>query len=114
MQELDRTLRSYLSFLENEYISSAISLFLVVYAGMAAPKLPEHMANLLKIMWFRLLMFALVAYTSKINQNVAIIAAIGLVVSLQTLNKYEVQNDMMQVAEHFGDMHDKFITQQNK
>ena len=83
-------LNKYLSVLDNDYVSSALSIFLVVYAGMAAPQLPERVARLFENTVFRVLIFFLIAYTSQKNPTVAIIAAVGLMVSLQTLGKYDV------------------------
>ena len=83
-------LKSYLSVLDNEHVSAALSIFLVVYAGMAAPHLPERVARLFENTVFRVLIFFLIAYTSQKNPTVAIIAAVGLMVSLQTLSRYDI------------------------
>jgi len=95
MDIFNRTLNQALSFLDNEYVSAGVALFLVLYAGMAAPSLPENIARLFENTLFKLLVFFLIAYTSRRNPTVAIIAAVGLMVSLQTLNRYEAERKMM-------------------
>ena len=97
MDQIDRKLKEYLSVLDNEYVSTALSLFLVLYAGMAAPKLPERVARLFESTLFRILVFFLIAYSAKKNASIAAIAAIGLMVSLQTLNRYDFNNSLKSV-----------------
>lgn len=80
----------FLSVINNEYVSAALSVVLVVYAGMAAPQLPERVARLFENTLFRVLVFFLIAYTARKDASVAAIAAIGLMVSLQTLNRYNL------------------------
>lgn len=98
MNNLNKTLRESLSFLDNEYVSTGVALFLVLYAGLAAPALPETVARLFENTLFKLLVFFLIAYTSRKNPTVAIIASIGLLVSLQTLNRYNTERKMMEMV----------------
>lgn len=98
-QQFDSTVRGVLP-LDNEYVSAALSLFLIIYSGMVAPKLPERVARLFGQTWFRVLVFFLIAYTSRKNPTVAIIAAVGLLVSLQTLQKYDTQRKMQNIVEN--------------
>lgn len=95
MDNFDKTVTQYLSFLDNEYVSAALSLLLVVYAGMAAPALPPQLAALFDNMFFKLLVFFLIVYSSRRNPTVAIIAAVGLMISLQTLARYKSNMQMM-------------------
>lgn len=97
MDQIDKKLKEYLSVLDNEYVSASLSLFLVLYAGMAAPKLPERIARLFENTLFRILIFFLIAYSAKKNTSIAAIAAIGLMVSLQTLNRYDLNNSLKSV-----------------
>ena len=107
MDQLDRKLKEYLSVLDNEYVSTALSLFLVLYAGMAAPKLPERVARLFESTLFRILVFFLIAYSAKKNASIAAIAAIGLMVSLQTLNRYDLNNSLKSVLKDSASAEDE-------
>ena len=42
MDKIDNAIRNSLSFLDNEYVNAGLSLFLILYAGMVAPKLPKY------------------------------------------------------------------------
>lgn len=105
-QQFDNTVNGWMSFVDNNpYISGALSLFLVMYAGLAAPKLPESIAKLFDNAWFRLVVFFLIIYSAKKNPTVAIIAAVGLMISMQTLSKLKIGKMMMasaQQAEQMG------------
>lgn len=88
VETFDSSVRGWMSKVEqNEYISTALALFLILYAGVAAPKLPAWFARLFDYTVVKLLVFFLIAYIARGNPTVAIIAAIGLMVTLITLNK---------------------------
>lgn len=97
-ESFDKTVKSSLSFLDNEYISAGLSLFLIIYAGMAAPRLPPSVAKLFDYAAFKLLVFFLIVYVSRKNATIAIIAAVGVLVSLMTLNRLKVSFEMMEVV----------------
>ncbi len=98
MDQFDKTVNNLLAGLDNEYVSTALSLFLILYAGLAAPKLPESIARLFENDIFKVLICFLIAYTGNKNPTVAIISTICLLVSLQTLHRYEVNRQMIAVA----------------
>lgn len=109
MEAFDKTVSNLLSKVdENEYLSTALSLFLVVYASLAAPQMPEYVLRLFDNVLVKLLMFFLIAYSAKKSPSVALIASLGLMVTLQALNRYDlsravttVLNDgVVPVAEH--------------
>ena len=72
---------------------SVVSLFLVLYAGLAAPKLPNRIAVLFKESWFRFFILSLIAYMSTRDTSVAILATVAFVVTLNTLSKQEAKEN---------------------
>lgn len=98
MSAFDETVKKYTSFLDNEYVSAGLSIFLIIYAGMAAPKLPEYVARLFDYTLVKLLMFFLIVYISRKNATVAIIAAIAVMVSIMTLNRLKFGKELMEVV----------------
>lgn len=98
MNQFDRTVKQYTTWLDNPYVSGALIVFLIVYAGMAAPRLPSYIANLFDYTAVKLLIFFLIAYLSKKNATVALIAAIALMISIMTLNKLKFGEEMMEVV----------------
>lgn len=94
--QFDNTVRNWLSVVDdNQYVSTALSLFLIVYAAYAVPKLPEYVLRVFDNPLVKLLLFFLIAYTARRNPTVAIIAAVGLLVTLQALNKMKLDQMMM-------------------
>lgn len=75
----------------NPYISSSVSLFLALYAGLAAPALPANIAGLFEYGVFKLLILVLVLVLLK-GQNItmALLVSIGFVISMGTLSRYRV------------------------
>lgn len=96
-QKIDKTISGYLKVLDNEYVSTALTLVLILYAGLAAPKLPENVAKVFDNSVVKLLVFILIAYIAKKNITVAIVAAVGVMVTLQTLTRHRVNSQMIKV-----------------
>lgn len=102
------TARNYLSFLNNDYIKTGLSLFLLLYASLAAPQLPNYIAKLFDYTLFKLFIFFLIIYVSKHDPTIAIIAAIAVMVSLLTLNRYKFNQEMMTVLEREDEIYKKY------
>ena len=92
----DNTVRNLLSPIDdNEYVSAGLTLFLIVYAAYAAPRLPGSILRLFDYTLVKLLMFFMIVYMARRNPTVAIIAAIGLMVTLHALNRFKLDQMMM-------------------
>lgn len=83
---------------ENANASSTLGLFLVLYAGLAAPKLPKNVALMFDQPTFKLIIMFLIAYMSSKNSSVSIVATVALVVSLQTLSMYQTNDIILDVV----------------
>ena len=79
----------------NKYFFSTLSLFLVMYGGLAAPKLPITVTKYFDMPVVRVLVFFLIAYLSTKNQSLALITAVGLVITLQTLSKQKMNMELV-------------------
>ena len=99
MDEFNRVVNEALSILDNQIVSSVLGLFLVLYAGLAAPKLPRSIARLFDNPVFRVIVLFLVAFMASKNKSVALIAAVGLVVSFQTLNRHKMNDQLITAIE---------------
>merc|ERR1711871_894250 len=101
VENLSRTVDNSLKAIYSDKTTSAvIGLFLVLYAGLAAPKLPKSVAKMFGYTAFRLVILFLVAYMSSRNTSIAIIATVALVVSMQTLSYHETKEKMQEVIEN--------------
>lgn len=98
MNSFDKAVTPYLSFLDNQYVSAILTIILIVYASLAAPRLPENVAALFDNPIVKLILFFLIVYLAKHNATIAIIAAVAVLVSLMTLNKWNMNREMMSVV----------------
>lgn len=83
----DNNVDSFLSFLDNEYVAAGVSLFLVLYAGIIAPKLPAYILGYINNWFVQLALFFAIVYVSNKNATVALIAAVAVLVTLMVANK---------------------------
>jgi hypothetical protein len=94
VRNFDGSMKKMLSFVDNEYVSAALTIFLIVYASYAAPKLPPSILRFFDNPLFQLLIFFLIAYMSKKNPTVSIVAAIALMATIYSLNKFKLDQMM--------------------
>jgi hypothetical protein len=88
---------SGLDFLDNPWVSGVLTLVIILYASLAAPKLPAGIAKLFGYNLFRLVLLFLIAYfATKKNAAVAIVLSVALIVSLQTLNRVSFEEQIRQ------------------
>ena len=96
MRQVLFTIQNTMNMLEsNVYFSTLLKLFLVMYAGMAAPKLPSVVANLFDYNIFKVFILFLVLATSKFDVGLSIMIAVAFFVSMTTLNKYQTIDKLM-------------------
>ena len=79
----------------NKYVSAIIGLFLALYAGLAAPKLPRSITSLFDNFFFKLFFMFLIAYTATKDTPVAIMASVALLVTLQTLSSQKTSDKVV-------------------
>lgn len=84
----------------NQYAATALTMFLVLYSGLAAPNLPPAVAALFDNPLFKLLILFLVLVVRNYDPTVALLTAIGFTISMQALNRYK----MFGLTNGLGDM----------
>lgn len=89
-QKFDEIMTNTLNF-DNKYVMAAISLSLIMYAGMAAPKLPTFVVNLfdnvlVKILFMFLVLFINYKYPPTVSLIVAVCVA-GLFMAFDAMKK---------------------------
>lgn len=97
MDKIDNAIRDSLSFLDNEYVNAGLSLFLILYAGMVAPKLPGYIVKAFDNYFVKLVMFFLIVYISRKDVTIAIISAVAVMVTLIALDRFKIAENMMNV-----------------
>lgn len=91
MSSFDDFVKKHTTFLENEYVAGALTLFLIVYASMAAPSLPSYISKLFTNSVFKVIMFFLIVYMYNKKASVALISALALMIALMILDKVNVK-----------------------
>lgn len=101
VNSMSEVLNSGLEYVNRSKILSAVlGLFLVLYAALAAPKLPKSVSSLFDNTWFKLGFMFLIAYMSTKDTSVAIIAAVALMVTLQTLSAQKTADAVVRSVEN--------------
>ena len=72
---------------QNSYLVAALTIFVILYGTMAAPRLPKFIADLFDNALFRLFVLFLIAYLSVKNITVSIIVAVVFTLVLNFLNE---------------------------
>jgi len=100
VNDLSRQVDSFLkSVYSNKTANAVIGLFLVLYASLAAPKLPKSVAKIFGNKIFKMVFLFLIAYMASRNVSVAIISAVALVVSMQTFSFHQANEKVQQIVE---------------
>lgn len=84
----------------NQYASTALTMFLVLYAGLAAPNLPPILAGLFDNPLFKLLVLFLILVVRNYSPTVALLTVVAFAISMQALNRYK----MFGLAQNLGNM----------
>jgi len=77
---VQKIINDLLAQLENKYVGTIVSLFLVLYGGLARPELPEFIKQLLGNDIVRVLYVFLLAYLAEKNVQVALVCAVVFMV----------------------------------
>jgi hypothetical protein len=72
-------------FLENKYINGILTLFIVLYASMIGPELPNVVKNLFSNTFFKMFILFLVIIMGSTEPKLAIIIAIAFVLTMDFL-----------------------------
>lgn len=88
------------ALLANQYVGAALTLFLVLYGGMAGPKLPGFVANLFENALFRLVVLFLIAYTASRNTTIALATSVVFALVMTYLSEMRMAEGFMEAFEN--------------
>lgn len=83
---------------KNKMVSSVVSLFLVLYAGMAKPKLPVFIKNAFENPMFRVAILSLVVYRGNKNPTEALMIAVAFTVTMNALNEQKTKESFADIV----------------
>ena len=89
-----------MDILDNVYVSTILTIFLIVYGGLARQNVPYKFLQLFDNELFRILVITLIAYKANHNPQLSVLLAIGFVISLNFLSEISMQESFKQL-EHF-------------
>lgn len=79
----------------NQIVSTILSLVLMLYSGLAAPKLHPNVAKLFTHTWFKIIIITLIIYmVLKKDALTAILISVGFVLSMQTVNRLTLESTL--------------------
>ena len=84
MNQMNEKLNSSLT---NKTTVGALSLFLILYAALAAPKLPYSVTNKMDNIYVKIVIVLFIAFLASKNIAVGIIATIALVMTIQSISR---------------------------
>ena len=87
METIDNALSTVF---RNKYSSTLITMFLVFYSGLAAPKLPNFVVGLFENPIFRILILSLIVYNGNRDPQFAIMIAVGFTVTMNIISKQKL------------------------
>ena len=85
MSNLNQSLNNLLQGLTQPNTASFLKLFLVLYAGMAAPKLPDNILSLFDNAAFRLFVLFLVLWTGNSDPTLSLLIAVSFTITMNSL-----------------------------
>ena len=100
MELVDSTMSQLFS---NKYSSAVITLFLVLYGGLAAPKLPKFVVQLFDNAIFRILVLSLIVYKGNRDPKFAIMIGVAFTVTLNVISKQKFLEGFDDDMEQFTD-----------
>ena len=84
--------------LDNVYINTALKVFLVLYAALAAPKFPPKLVFLMDNTLVRICIAFLIVFMALRDPAMALMIAIAFIVTLQTANRLRLYNTDLSIG----------------
>ena len=88
MDTAQKSARTIKTVLDNVYVSGAIKIFIILYAVLAAPKLPSWISKLFHHSLFQVVVFALIAYTATKDVGISLLIAVAFFVSFHAYTRH--------------------------
>ena len=100
-----------LELIENQYVAGGLKLFLVLYAGMIAPKLPNFIAKLFKNAVVKMVVLFLIVYTGIKDPMMSLMIAVGFTLTMVSLNRLETAKDVHDLLDAVVDVPQELLNE---
>ena len=84
--------------LDNVYLNTALKVFLVLYAALAAPRFPPKLVFLMDNVFVRIGISFLIVFMALRDPSLALMIAVVFIITLQTANKLRLINTSLSSA----------------
>lgn|SRR3989338_8143965 len=96
-----------IDFLNNQYVTAVLTLFLILYSSLARPQLPLFVAELFNYTAFRLVILFLVVYLiGKQNTQVALLVAVAFSVTMLLISEQKIAEGFIDQSKEYYDNDD--------
>ncbi|AYV79227.1 MAG: hypothetical protein Faunusvirus6_5 [Faunusvirus sp.] len=95
---LQKVINSTEMILNNEYVVAVLAVVLILYGSLIAPKLPASITHRLDNNCVRFAVFFAIALLASKNAVIALVAALAVAVTLQTINYHRVVKTSVSVS----------------
>lgn len=89
MDLVNKTGQNVKSMFDNQTFTLVVSLILALYAGLAAPALPKSVIIFFDTIIGKLIFLFLIAYVASRNIQIALMIALGFLITLYLANKID-------------------------
>ena len=79
---------SILNLMDNSYLFTLAKLFIILYAVIIAPKLPDHLAKLFHQTIFQIIMFAIITFIATKDVTMSILLTIAFFISFHSYTRH--------------------------
>ena len=80
---------------KNKTVSSVVGLFLVLYGGLAKPKLPGFIRSMFENPVFRVVILALIMYRGNKDPQLSLMLSVGFVMVMNKLNEEKIKEEFI-------------------
>lgn len=92
MNTFESKFKQYTPWLENEYVTATLTILLIVYSGMYAPKIPNNVSKLFNYTLVKGIMCFLLVYVQNKNLTVSLISSVVFMGLMMLLAKFDKEN----------------------
>ena len=111
LKKMSKAALKPLELIEDPYVAGGLKLFLVLYAGMIAPKLPNFIVKLFKNAVVKMLVLFLIVYTGIKDPMMSLMIAVGFTLTMVNLNRLETAKDVHDLLDAVVDVPQELLNE---
>ena len=109
LKPIMKMLMAPLKMLDDSTVSTVVKMFLILYASMIAPKLPETMLMTMKNPVIKMAILFLMVYTTSKDPTMSLLIAVGFTLTMHALRQLETTKTVAQMLNVALDVPQKLL-----